>query len=429
MAVIDGTIVSASLTPIADDLGATIGAAAWFTSAYLLAAGVTMPLSGWIIEQLTPRRTLIIALVLFVAGSVLCAMANSAPELIAFRVIQGFGGGLLEPTALTIAAASAGASGMGRTMGIVSAVINIAPIIGPLAGSALAGAGWWQLIFLLNLPLGVIVLIGAVVVVGKIAPPAQLRRPDLVGALLLPAGFVSFLLAIESIDDPARVSVLAIVGLVVLVGYAVRAMRNERPAVLDLRLLRISGFRAGLAIMAAVGFTMYFQLVGLALFAERHLGLRSVEAGALVAALGAGCLISMTVAGFVSDRVGARRIVMGAAASAAAAALLIVVLVDRLGVALLAGVIFAFGLAFGAVAAPSFASVYRTVPPDRIAHATPSLFVSVQLCAALGAAAAAGLMTRMAAVDALVVGYSIVAGLMICATAVARQLPGRQVAF
>lgn len=440
MAVIDGTIVTTSLRGIATDLGADLETAAWFTAAYLVAAGVTMPLSGWIIEAITPRRALIISLVAFVVGSVLCSMAWNAESLIIFRVLQGLGGGLLEPTALTIAAMTAGPARMGRVMGAVSGVINVAPVIGPLLGAALTGAGHWQAIFLINVPLGAIVLVGALVLMGgtnaagtgedasgdaATDTPGGVERPDVVGLALLPVGFVALLLGVEEIGRSAWSAAGVGIGAVLLAAYSVRTLRSDRPAALDLRLLRIRGFRAGLTVMAAVGFTMYFQLVALALLAHERWGWTGVAAGALVAALGAGLLISMTAAGRLSDTIGARVIVTRASLATAALAAVVSMVAGQAPVAVVVVLAVALGLSFGAVAAPAFSSVYSSVPPDRVPYATPSLFVTVQLCAAVGAGVAGILTARISASTAVVVGYLIITAALLAASAAARGLPGR----
>ncbi len=427
IAVVDGTIVTASLQTIAADLGTGLQTAVWFTSAYLLAAGTTMPLSGWLMERFGVRRVFFVALIGFVVGSVLCALAWSPAALIVFRVAQGLGGGLLEPAALTIAATTAGPQRMGKVMGALSGVINVAPVLGPLAGGFLAGTGSWEWIFLINLPLGVLVLGGAIALLrGTTDHAAAARRPDLLGLVMLPAAFVLLLLASERISSAGSAvpALLAVGGVIVLAAWVWRARRAARQSVIDLDLLRNRGFRAGLLVMAVVGFTMYFQLVALALYSARALGWHGTRAGLVVASLGAGLLVSMTLSGRASDRVGSRRIVTLAAASTAIMAVVLAALHDRIAIGVLLGLLVVLGLAFGSVAAPAFSSVYRSVPGDKIARATPALFMTVQLGAATGASVAALLMDRLAAGTALTAGYLSIAVLTVLARAIARALPG-----
>ncbi|WP_143690238.1 MFS transporter [Williamsia sterculiae] len=430
MAVIDGTIVTASLRDIGADLGAPLSQVVWLTVGYLISAGVTMPLSGCVIDRLGPRRTLFWSLALFVSASILCSVAWSLPVLILFRVLQGFAGGLLEPTAVNVAASSAPAARMGAVMSVLSSTINIGPVVGPLLGSLIAGSGHWPWIFLINVPLGAIAIVGAAVVVRPM-DGAQPRgsRPDLIGMVLLPLGFVSVLLSIDRVG----VSVggwlpilLGVFGVAVLAAYGRYSLRGGHHAVLDLTLLRHRGFRAALLTMAAVGFAMYGQLVGLPLIAAEDHGLTGIAAGLPVAALGVGCLVSMTTAGRMSDRLGTRPIVVTAAVLTAGVAVAIAVSASWLPLSGLLSLMVVFGLTFGGVAAPTFSSIYRTVPPDRAPYATPSLFITVQLAAAGGATVAGLLVDHLAPDWAATWLYGSFTVLLLAAAGVARWLPGRQ---
>src|ERR1700743_3883276 len=113
LAVMDGTVVAAALNPLAGAFGTTRAAGGWVTTAYLLAAATTLPLLGWATTRFGAKTVFLAGLVLFVLGSALAALAWSAGSLIAFRVLQGLGGGLLEPSSLGLAAALAGRDKVG----------------------------------------------------------------------------------------------------------------------------------------------------------------------------------------------------------------------------------------------------------------------------------------------------------------------------
>jgi MFS family permease len=127
----------------------------------------------------------------------LASLSWSAGSLIAFRVVQGFGGGMLEPTSLTLAAKAAGQHRVGRVMGILSLIINIAPVLGPLTGGLFANAAHWRWIFLINLPIGAAVLVAASFVLPRDRGSRDAASLDLRGLLLLSPGFVGVLLAID----------------------------------------------------------------------------------------------------------------------------------------------------------------------------------------------------------------------------------------
>ena len=165
MAVLDGTIVTVAIDTFTTTFDASVATIGWVSVGYLLAAAVSLPVSGWAIERFGGRRVFLVGLTLFVLGSVLASLAWSAGALIAFRVLQGFGGGALEPTALTLAARQANGRRVGTVMGLLSLVVNVAPVLGPLLGGLFVEGGHWRWIFLVNIPLGIAVAVVAVLVV------------------------------------------------------------------------------------------------------------------------------------------------------------------------------------------------------------------------------------------------------------------------
>src|ERR1700743_1476968 len=165
LAVMDGTVVAVALNPLASAVGTPLAAVVWVTTGYLLAAGSTLPLLGWATARFGGRQVFLVGLVLFVTGSTLAALAWSAPSLIGFRVVQGFGGGLLDPSSLGLAATLASKDRVGRVLGTMSMIINVAPVLGPVVGGLLLGTGHWQWIFVVNIPFGIVVLVAALALI------------------------------------------------------------------------------------------------------------------------------------------------------------------------------------------------------------------------------------------------------------------------
>lgn len=388
MAVLDGTAVTTLLDRFGESFDAPITSVVWVVSGYLLAAALVLPISGWLLERWGGRRVLAAALVLFVAGSVLTTTAWSVESLIAFRVIQGFGGGLLEPTSLSLAAAVAGKERMGKVMGLLSVVINFAPIAGPLLGGVLSGPTTWYWIFWINIPIGVVILFGALTLLPKqeIGAGGSVR-PDIRGLLLLSPGFAAVLFSVEQAGSGSvwRIAVPAIIGVALLAGYVVHALGAAKP-VIDLRMTaRSKGYAASLGVMAAVGILMYSQLVMLPELARNEFGRSGAMGGIIVASLGFGLLFGMSVSGAVSDRTGPRPLVTGGALLTAGLFVVVAVVIDSIALPYLMIIYVGIGITFGAVASPTFSNVYRVVPADAVPQATTSLFITVQLAAAGGA--------------------------------------------
>src|SRR3984885_11723129 len=161
MSVLDTTIVNVALHDLSTDLHATLGGIQWVITGYLLSRAAVIPVTGWAVRRFSARRLYLIALVVFTAGSALCALATSSSELIAFRVIQGVGGGMLTPIGQMILVKAAGPRNMSKVMSIVGVPIVLAPVFGPPIGGLLLQTVGWQWIFEVNVPVGILTLVMA----------------------------------------------------------------------------------------------------------------------------------------------------------------------------------------------------------------------------------------------------------------------------
>jgi EmrB/QacA subfamily drug resistance transporter len=424
MSVLDGTIVTVAVDTFANVFEAPVSTVVWVSVAYLMAAAVALPTSGMAIERWGGRRVFLAGLALFLTGSALASVAWSAPSLIAFRVIQGLGGGALEPTALTLAATLAGPRRMGRVMGVLTMVINIAPVLGPLTGGVFATEAHWRWIFLINLPIGVVVAIFAASLLPGKLDTTEPVRPDLRGLFLLAPGFAGLLLAVDRFGARAAVwaiGVPAAAGAGLLALYVRRARRVPEPVV-DLRLLRRPGFGVSVAVMATVGLTMYSQLLALPLLLHRDHGYTGVGQGLLTTALGLGLLVSMSQSSRLSDRTGPRPWVSAGSPVTAAGLGTFAATYHDLPVAGAFALFVVVGLGFGCVAAPTFSSVYRTVP-DVAAQGTTMMFIVVQLSASLGITVI-GLTLSGSDTDAIGPLFAALAVIAVAAGRLSRWLPG-----
>src|SRR5439155_5518668 len=190
MTILDATIVNVALPTLGRDFHTSIATIQWVPTVYLLAFASVIPLTGWASERLGAKRLWLASLVLFMAGSLLAGLSWSIGALIAFRIVQGVGGGMIMPLGQTILAQAAGPQRMGRVMSIVGVPMLLAPIAGPVVGGALVAAGSWRWIFLVNAPVGALALAMAV----RLLPSTPVRRDarlDVRGLALLPAGLAA----------------------------------------------------------------------------------------------------------------------------------------------------------------------------------------------------------------------------------------------
>src|ERR1700724_4493624 len=187
MSILDTTIVNVALRTLGRDLHSSIAEIQWVVTGYLLSLAAVIPITGWAARRYGAKRVYMTSLVLFTAGSALCAVAASTTTLVLFRVLQGVGGGMIMPVGQLIMAQVAGPKRMGRVMGVVTMPAMLPPILGPVVGGAILQNLHWSWIFLVNLPVGLLAFIAAWRVIPH-TESGDAGRLDVVGLGLLSTG-------------------------------------------------------------------------------------------------------------------------------------------------------------------------------------------------------------------------------------------------
>ncbi|MCK9922412.1 DHA2 family efflux MFS transporter permease subunit [Frankia sp. AgPm24] len=400
MGLLDGTIVNVGIDTLGERFDAPLSTVGWVATGYLLAVTVAIPLSGWAVDRFGARRIWLTGLSLFLAGSLACGLAPSIGALVVFRVIQGFGGGMLDPVMLTLLARAAGPARVGRVMGLMGIVIPLGPVLGPIVGGVIIEHLDWRWMFLVNLPIGVTALVASFKVVPVDAPdPGQApARLDVVGVSLLCPGFAVLVYALSQAGEhgfgAVQVPVTLTIGGVLLLGYVGHALRARGAALIDLRLFTSRSFSASVAVMAVTGVMLFSMLFVVPLYYQQLRGHDVLEAGLLLAPLGVGSFIAMPLAGRLSERVGARVLAPGGAALIAASALVFTRSGNDTSEALLGVAAFVTGLGLGFIGAPTMGALYRTLPVASVPQGTSALYVLNQLGASLGIAIVAFILQR-----------------------------------
>src|SRR5579862_6425241 len=159
MSILDTTIVNVALETLGRDLHSTIADIQWVITGYMLSLAAVIPITGWAARRFGAKPVYLLSLTLFTLGSALCGFAHSLDELIAFRVIQGVGGGMILPLGQLMMATAAGPKRMGRVMSIVAVPAMLAPILGPTVGGVILEDWSWRWIFYINVPIGIAAVI------------------------------------------------------------------------------------------------------------------------------------------------------------------------------------------------------------------------------------------------------------------------------
>jgi EmrB/QacA subfamily drug resistance transporter len=286
--VLDGTIVTVALTPIRLNLHTDVTTAQWIFTGYLLANAAFVAVGGYLATVFGRKRLFVGGVALFTAASVLCGLASSIGWLIAFRVLQGVGGGLLFPVGPALAFDAFPQHERARASAVVAVPVLLAPIFGPIVGGYLSGAFDWHSIFFVNLPVGILAVMAALVLLPRDEPSAERgRRLDTIGLALSTLGMVAILYGLTLVTrvDPTTVTatnpggdlygwgywpvwVLLGAGVGALGIFAFYALRVSRDPALDLRQLKRRDFLVSALVSWAASLVTLGMLLLLPLYFE-----------------------------------------------------------------------------------------------------------------------------------------------------------------
>ena len=306
LASLDQTIVSTALPTIVGDLGG-IQHLSWVVTAYLLASTVAGPLYGKLGDLYGRKRLLQTAIVIFLAGSALCGIAQNMTELIAFRALQGLGGGGLMVTAIAVVGDIIPPRDRGRYQGFFGAVFGVSTVIGPLLGGFFVDNLSWRWIFYVNLPVGAL----ALVVIGAVfhaRTTTVQHRIDYLGAALL-AGGLSALVLFTSLGGTTyawgsvEIVAMGVTGVVLLALFPVVEARAAEP-ILPLALFRNRIFSVTSAIGFIVGLALFGSITYLPLYLQIVKGESPTASGLQLVPLMAGVLVTSILSGNLISRSG-----------------------------------------------------------------------------------------------------------------------------
>ena len=390
MAVLDTTIVNVALDTLAKDLHVSLAIGQWISTGYLLSLAAVIPISGWVTERFGSKPTWIASIALFAVGSALCALATSAAELIAFRVLQGLGGGMLVPVGFTLVAQSAGPRRVGRAFGLIGVPILLGPIFGPIIGGLIVDNAPWQWIFLVNVPIAVVAIAVAARLLQPNAGRADAGALDWIGVALLCPGLVGILLGLSETESHGGlghpIAFGPIVAGIVFVGLFVwHSLRVARPLI-DVRLFRSRGFRAAAIATFLFGGALFGTLLVLPLYYQVDRGQSALEAGLLLAPQGLGAALMLPISGRLTDRLGGGPVVVAGCCIIALATVPWVFVGDQTPYALLGFVLFVRGLGLGASIQPTIAAAYALLDSSQVPRATAALNTLRQAGGSIGTA-------------------------------------------
>ena len=294
--------------------GSDVDTIEWVVTGYMLGYSITMPLAGWLADTYGRKRMFLIGLAMFTGFSIGASLAWNAPSLIAFRILQAVGGGIVSPTGMAIITEVIPPHQRGRALGMWGMGMMLAPAFGPwISGLLVDHYDNWRLIFWLGVPFGVTGLLGAL----RILPDSEDTRHvkagfDYPGFTLLSAAITLFLIPLTQgnrvgWDDP-WIAYSFIAAVLLFATFIVRELRAPAPMI-DLGLFRDRVFSIAIALRSVLGMGYYFSLFLLPLFTQTILGWDPTQAGLILMPAGLAMAVLMPLSGALADYIGARVLV------------------------------------------------------------------------------------------------------------------------
>ena len=395
MTVLDTTIVTVAINTLGRDFHTSLATIQWVLTAYTLALAMTIPLTGWAIRRFGGRTMWIASLVLFITGSVLAGASWSVGSLIAFRVLQAVGGGLLLPVGQTMLADKAGPQRMGRVMSVVAVPAMLGPVLGPLLGGAIVDNLSWRWMFYINAPICAVALLAAYAWLPRDnRERAGGTRLDVLGLVLLSPGLAGLVYGLaqtgngHGVTDPHVYGWVG-AGAVLTATFVVHAARHRERALVDVTLFRDRAFAASVVALLVYAVAVFGVMLVSPVYFQAVRGDSPLRAGMMLAPLGLGAMISMPISGRLTDRLGSRTLALAGLVVALAGLSVYTQLDTATSKVLLAVAAFVFGFGHGMMMPSLMAATYQRLERSEVPAATTASNIMVRVGSSFGVAALA----------------------------------------
>lgn len=412
------TIMSVALPHLMSDFGVEATTAQWLATGYMLTMAIVIPATGYLLNKYSVRPVFLVAIAVFSVGTLLAAVSPTFAVLLGARVLQAAGTAIMMPLLMTTILNVVPPSRRGRTMGTISIVIAVAPAIGPTISGAILDSLSWRWMFWLVLPISLAALIVGYLKVSNISDtrPAKL---DVVSLILSAFGFGGLIFGISSIGEsvhgdpimPIWIPIsVGIVALITFVGRQVILQRTDS-ALLDLRTFRTPAFSVAIVLVFVSMMSLFGALIVLPLYLQNVLLLSTLTTGLLMLPGGLVMAVLSPIVGALSDRFGARPLVIPGALMMSAALWMFAGFLDEQSPEYLVVALHSLlnaGLAF--TLTPLLSSALGALQPKLYAHGSATVSTLQQVAGAIGTALFITLMTTGAADQASEGATAIVAG-------------------
>jgi EmrB/QacA subfamily drug resistance transporter len=400
----DMSIVNVAIPTLAEEFETSTTTIEWVVTGYLLSLAIFIPFSGWLGDRFGTKRIFVLALGIFLAGSLLSGLAWNIESLIAFRVLQGVGGGMITPVGYAMLFRAFPPAERAAASAVLAIPITVAPAMGPLVGGYLVDYQDWRWIFFVNIPIGFIAMAAAITMLRETVQDRP-GRLDLPGLVLSATGLVSVVYALAQAGqngfDDRQVILFGVAGLALLAAFTIVELRTREPMI-DVRLLGDKLFAASNGVQLVLFGSQMGAFFLLPIFLQAQKGLRPFDVGLITFPTAIGVAVMAQPAARLYETVGPRRLMLLGFDGAMAMNFTLAFVDYGTSEWWIATNMFVRGLFFGLVVIPLTAVSFATIKPEDMGRASSIFNTSRQVASSLGVAILASALTnRLSHYDAV----------------------------
>ncbi|MDH5104542.1 DHA2 family efflux MFS transporter permease subunit [Lentilactobacillus diolivorans] len=372
---LDTTMTNVGINTILKDLSSTVNTMQWVATAYVLALGLAVPLAGWLLDQMSGKLLQEISLIIFMIGSIVSGMATSVSALVIGRIIQGAAAGVIITGVSALAIRAAKGQNLGSLMSVIGLPIIFAPILGPTVGGALIKYLNWHWLFYINVPIVIIALMLSSISLPKFIPTHKGASFDFLGFGLIAGTFAGIIVGITNYSADnifGKLSVLfpIFIGIDCLLAYIIYAFKRPKKVLIPTNLFHSTTFSASTLLLFLSGLMVNGVMFVLPLYLQNIRHLSVIWTGIYLIAQGAGMLVTRTIAGRLTDQLGARWVVVVSMLGGAVTTLPFVFFTAKTSEWLVLLTLFLMGLTRSGVTIPVMSDAYTGLAPKLIPQAT-----------------------------------------------------------
>ncbi len=387
---LDSTMTNVAIGTIAVGMKTTLSAVQWVTTGYLLAMGLSVPITVWAVKRFGGKRIYLPSLVIFLVGSILSSLSWNIGSLIVFRFLQGIGAGIIMPTLMTEMVEISDNRHIGQIMATISVPSLFAPIVGPVLGGIIVNGLGWRWIFYVNIPVTVIAFILAARSIPKDQLSEKKQQLDVIGILLLSPALAILIYGISQISKQGgfnqAVCIPLALGITLLIAFIIYVLNTKKEPILDLRLFASTNFSVCNILLFLSGILSNGAMLILPLYYQDVRKENALFAGLWLLPQGIGMLLTRSWAGRMADHNGPRNIMLFSLIVSAIGTLPFAFASAASNSILLAATLFIRGIGMGGIFIAAMSSAYAGLNKDQVPHASSATRIFQNIGGAFGSA-------------------------------------------